>query len=339
MSNKEVAARIAAKKAGMPVDDEPESGEWDAEPFWEPDENEVALHRERGRRVHAESRARAADTKTVIETAMEFFDEYGLGDNPQKVLDNLQIVFRAGGQQALDEVLARIEAEGYDLDEISQHVDGINAQLAQQQEIANQAAWEQHQQTLKELDDRICNAHQRRMSDRQLNASLELIAQFAGTEASPYSTDDPAERENRWRTVFALGRDKADHAWAQEKKAEIMGSVPRLVGEDESQPRDVARGETFYRLGYINEQGEWDPDQTWNPARMIEPVFKTREEVEIEHDGRRWLMREHLDHPQGFGADHPFGEPLRTEREFGDPVEPVERESEWGTDWTVERDG
>ena len=334
MSNKEVAARIAAKKAGLPVDEEP-----DDDPYWEPDnEYEADLHRERGRRVYAESRARAADAKTVIETAMEFFDEYGV-DPPEKFLANLQIVHQAGGQQALDVVLARLEEEGYDLDEVSQHVDGINAQFAEQQQAADQAAWQQHQETLKELDDRICNAHQRVMSDRQLNASLELIAQFAGSPMSPYSTDDPAQRENLWRGVFALGRDKADHAWAMEKKAEIMGSVPRLVGEDESQPRDVARGETFYKLGYINEHGEWDPDATWDPSQTTQPVFKTREEIEIEHDGRRWLLREHLDHPQGFGADHPFGEPLRTEREFGDPVEPVERESEWGTDWTVDQSG
>jgi hypothetical protein len=51
-----------------------------------------------------------------------------------------------------------------------------------------------------------------------------------------------------------------------EKKAAIMGSVPRLIGEDESLPRNEARGETFWRLGYINESGEFDPDSTWDPS-------------------------------------------------------------------------
>src|SRR5215510_9359579 len=68
MDHKEIAARIAAKKAGEPLPEpESESG-FDA--WWEPDgEHEAELHRERGRRVAAERRVRAVDTQTVAQTA------------------------------------------------------------------------------------------------------------------------------------------------------------------------------------------------------------------------------------------------------------------------------
>src|SRR5262249_42731828 len=156
------------------------------------------------------------------------------------------------------------------------------------------------------LDRRGIEQHRRVMSDAQLNASLQVLADMEGGPGSPYTElNDLGNRENLSRGPFALGRHRAEHPAAKPQKTENMSSVPRLAGEDQSKSTEEARAESLWKLGYIDDDGVFDPDSSWDPMKTTKYVWKTKDEVEAEHHGRRMMLREHLDNPQGFPDGHP----------------------------------
>jgi hypothetical protein len=142
---------------------------------------------------------------------------------------------------------------------------------------------------------------------------MEILQKLSGTSGDPDATDDPQERESRIRGVVTLGDSLAGHRQVMNYKARIMANARGdLYGEDPALPRSYNRVRSLQALGYLDEDGEFDADSSWDPSETAERGYVKRSNAEIaaEHAARKAEILDAADSPTGWSDDSPYaGDP------------------------------